>query len=194
LDAAAQLYPQARVLAGAARCWLRVLAGHIDPEEVSTAARRLHAIGHAWDASRLAGQAAVRAEDRAVMTGLLSCARSLRPAGTSTVADPGPGPEAGPARHLAAVGSLAAAEPTVLGHQAPITPRSGDHPGLSEREREVAALFVEGLTYKEIGARLFISAKTVEHHVARIRHRCGATSRGDLFARLRVALSQCERT
>jgi hypothetical protein len=131
LDAAAQLYPQARVLAGAARCWLRVLAGHIDAEEVSTAARRLHAIGHAWDASRLAGQAAVRAEDRAVMTSLLSCARSLRPVGTSTVgtstvgtstvADSGPGPEPGPARHLAAVGSPAAPEPTVLGQQAPIT-------------------------------------------------------------------------
>ena len=31
-----------------------------------------------------------------------------------------------------------------------------------------------GLTYKEIGAQLFISAKTVEHHMARIRRRLGA--------------------
>jgi hypothetical protein len=54
LDAASD-YPQARVFAAAARCWLRVLAGDIDPVEVESAARQLHSIGHAWDASRLAG-------------------------------------------------------------------------------------------------------------------------------------------
>ena len=57
---------------------------------------------------------------------------------------------------------------------------------LSEREREVAALVVQGLTYKEIGERLFISAKTVEHHVARMRQRLGVTGRGELFAQLRA--------
>jgi DNA-binding CsgD family transcriptional regulator len=56
---------------------------------------------------------------------------------------------------------------------------------LSEREREVAALVLEGLTYKQIGERLFISAKTVEHHVARMRQRLGSGSRGELFAHLR---------
>ena len=38
---------------------------------------------------------------------------------------------------------------------------------LSERERQVAELVVSGLTYRQIGDRLFISAKTVEHHMAR---------------------------
>ncbi len=74
---------------------------------------------------------------------------------------------------------------------APTPPRPGEVV-LSDREREVAALLVNGLTYKEIGARLFISAKTVEHHIARIRHRCGATSRADLFSRLRATLEAAE--
>jgi DNA-binding CsgD family transcriptional regulator len=41
------------------------------------------------------------------------------------------------------------------------------------------------MTYKQIGERLFISAKTVEHHVARIRQRLGSASRRELLARLR---------
>ena len=56
---------------------------------------------------------------------------------------------------------------------------------LSEREREVAALVLSGLTYKQVGDRLFISAKTVEHHVARMRQKLGATSRAELFDQLR---------
>jgi DNA-binding CsgD family transcriptional regulator len=59
---------------------------------------------------------------------------------------------------------------------------------MSDREREVATLLVAGLTYKEIGERLFISAKTVEHHVARIRQRFGSGTRGELFSQLRAAL------
>uniref|UniRef100_UPI000A77B595 response regulator transcription factor n=1 Tax=Nocardia acidivorans TaxID=404580 RepID=UPI000A77B595 len=57
---------------------------------------------------------------------------------------------------------------------------------LSEREREVAELVLLGLTYREIGARLYISAKTVEHHVARIRRRIGAGSRSELLSMLRA--------
>jgi DNA-binding CsgD family transcriptional regulator len=48
---------------------------------------------------------------------------------------------------------------------------------------------VAGQTYREIGGRLFISAKTVEHHVARIRQRLGASNRSDLLARLRAELT-----
>lgn len=59
---------------------------------------------------------------------------------------------------------------------------------LSERERQVAALVVGGLTHKEIGAQLFISPKTVEHHVAKIRQRVGATSRAELLSELRALL------
>jgi DNA-binding CsgD family transcriptional regulator len=57
--------------------------------------------------------------------------------------------------------------------------------GLSEREADVARLVADGRTYKDIGAQLFISAKTVEHHVARIRQRLGAGTRAEMLATIR---------
>ncbi|MFN3258139.1 MAG: LuxR C-terminal-related transcriptional regulator [Ilumatobacter sp.] len=57
--------------------------------------------------------------------------------------------------------------------------------GLSEREADVARLVVEGNTHREIGATLFVSPKTVEHHVAKIRQRLGASSRAEMIARIR---------
>jgi len=63
-----------------------------------------------------------------------------------------------------------------------LTDRSGE---LSPREREVAAHLLGGLTYREIGAQLFIAPKTVEHHVARIRRKLGAGSRAELLVALR---------
>jgi DNA-binding CsgD family transcriptional regulator len=60
---------------------------------------------------------------------------------------------------------------------------------LSDREREVGALVVDGLTHKEIGARLYISPKTVEQHVARLRQKLAAATRADLVAALRSRLA-----
>ncbi|MFC7342352.1 helix-turn-helix transcriptional regulator [Saccharopolyspora griseoalba] len=56
---------------------------------------------------------------------------------------------------------------------------------LSAREKEVAELVVAGLTYKQVGKRLFISAKTVEHHISRIKQRLGCANREELLTRLR---------
>jgi DNA-binding CsgD family transcriptional regulator len=64
------------------------------------------------------------------------------------------------------------------------------HSGLSEREVEVARMVLAGDTYREIGGRLFISPKTVEHHVARIRTKLGATSRAEFVAALRTVLPE----
>ncbi len=64
------------------------------------------------------------------------------------------------------------------------------HGGLSERELEVARMVLAGDTYREIGGRLFISPKTVEHHVARIRTKLGATSRAEFVAALRTVLER----
>ncbi|HET8928174.1 MAG TPA: helix-turn-helix transcriptional regulator, partial [Microbacterium sp.] len=61
---------------------------------------------------------------------------------------------------------------------------------LSERELEVARLVVQGRTYAEIGATIFISPRTVEHHIAHIRRRLGAASRSDLIGRLRALLAE----
>jgi DNA-binding NarL/FixJ family response regulator len=63
-----------------------------------------------------------------------------------------------------------------------------DAPTFSERELEIGRLILAGLTYKQIGPRLYISAKTVEHHVARMRQRLGVASRDELFDALRAAL------
>jgi DNA-binding CsgD family transcriptional regulator len=60
---------------------------------------------------------------------------------------------------------------------------------LSEREQMVAQFIVDGLTHKEIGAQLYISPKTVEHHVAKIRQKLGATTRAEMLAALRSQLS-----
>lgn len=73
---------------------------------------------------------------------------------------------------------------------------SGEGPGksaargqLSEREVDVARLVLAGRTHREIGAQLYVSPKTVEHHVARIRSKLGATSRAELQAALRRVLA-----
>ncbi|MBN6038517.1 helix-turn-helix transcriptional regulator [Amycolatopsis sp. 195334CR] len=60
---------------------------------------------------------------------------------------------------------------------------------LSRRERQVAELVVEGLTYKQVGAQLYISGKTVEHHMARIRSKTGITDRGELLGTLRSLIT-----
>ncbi len=51
---------------------------------------------------------------------------------------------------------------------------------LTEREREVMALAVDGLANKEIARRLGISHRTVEIHKARIMHKTGADTLLDL--------------
>jgi len=165
LVATAQHSRYGAVVAAAAESWLEILRGAVDPAKVEAAARGLHGAGLWWDGARLAGQAAIRTSDRKAMTALLDCARLLQ----------------GSAR---GGGSPAAVQPAVAqvteAFTAPVESL------LSEREQEVADLVLDGLTYRQIGGRLFISAKTVEHHVARMRQRLGCANRGDLLAKLRA--------
>ncbi|HEU5469345.1 MAG TPA: helix-turn-helix transcriptional regulator [Actinophytocola sp.] len=69
-----------------------------------------------------------------------------------------------------------------------ILSRTGAAGGLSDRERAVGELLLDGLTQKEIGARLYISPKTVEQHVARLRQKLVAANRAELIAALRSRL------
>jgi len=133
---------------------------------VEGAARLLGAVGMPWEGARLAGHAAARADDRRDMMRLLSCARDLHPQG---------GPAGTPE-----VPAGTGAENGGKGQP--------DASGLSEREKEVARLVLEGKTYREIGESIYISPRTAEHHIARIRRRLGAENRSDLLARLRLAL------
>ena len=61
--------------------------------------------------------------------------------------------------------------------------------GLSWREVEVAELVLTGRTHKDIGAQLYISPKTVEHHVAHIRTKLGVTTRAEFLSALRSDLA-----
>lgn len=185
LAAAAPASPYVSALAKAARSWCDVVFGEVDPETVTAAARRLHEVGLSWEGARLAGHAAARTADRRAMGALLACARALH-------GDPSPAPDVteGSAEEPAEAGRgrAAAVAPGTVPTSVPGS--DGREPTesravLSERELEVGGLILTGLTYKQIGERLFISAKTVEHHVARMRQRLGVGTRNELFGRLR---------
>ncbi|WP_300267536.1 LuxR family transcriptional regulator [Microbacterium sp.] len=158
----------AATMAKAGRVWTSVLGGTVDADAIEKAARGLASIGLMWDAARLAGHGAARADDRKISARLLACARELHPIDGSR---------------------RAAAAAAAVRH-------ADDHPGdatpaeavLSEREIEVARLVVEGKTYAEIGETIFISPRTAEHHIAHIRRRLGATSRSEVIAKLRHLL------
>jgi predicted ATPase/DNA-binding CsgD family transcriptional regulator len=53
---------------------------------------------------------------------------------------------------------------------------------LAKREADVARLVADGLTNKQIGARLFISERTVDSHVRSILNKLGASSRAQIAA------------
>ncbi|MFC9896980.1 LuxR C-terminal-related transcriptional regulator [Nocardia sp. NPDC127579] len=154
----------AGALALAARVWISVLRKQIVAARVQAAVAGLRELGLAREAAQLAAAAAAAAAADAVTSAALGeLARAARSALR---------PQQLPARVPA---PATAAEPAAEAEAV-----------LSEREREVAELVLLGLTYREIGARLYISAKTVEHHVARIRRRIGATSRPELLSMLRA--------
>jgi DNA-binding CsgD family transcriptional regulator len=161
----------AAVFAGAGKAWVSVLAGKFRPVDVESAARGLARVGMSWEGARLAGHAAARADERKDMVRLLSCARDLHP-------QSGPGGNG-----------------TSRGHESRDTSAEGangihsEGSGLSEREKEVAKLVLEGKTYREIGEAIYISPRTAEHHIARMRRRLGAENRSDLLARLRLVLA-----
>jgi len=60
--------------------------------------------------------------------------------------------------------------------------------GLTNRQLEVARLLAEGLTNAELASRLFISAKTADHHVSAVLTKLGLSSRREV-ARLADILS-----
>ena len=167
LTAAAGSSPFAKALAAAGRVWLRVLANHVDLGDVTAVARGLAEHGLTWDATRLASQAALQTTDTRVAGSMLQLARDLK---VTTAVDE-------------------QAEPSQPRAVEPDRPAPRESARLSEREREVAELLLLGMPYRDIGNQLFISAKTVEHHVARIRRRLGAESRSELLSMLRAMLA-----
>jgi two-component system NarL family response regulator len=53
---------------------------------------------------------------------------------------------------------------------------------LSERQREVLALVAQGLSYKEVGARLALSPRTIKYHMAEIMELLHLANRAQVLA------------
>jgi len=74
------------------------------------------------------------------------------------------------------------------GSEPPSAPRGGDSPErekiaeLTERQTEVLKAVAEGLTYKEVGARLSLSERTVRYHMAEIMYRLHLEHRSQVIA------------
>jgi DNA-binding NarL/FixJ family response regulator len=111
----------------------------------------------------------------------LDLARALSPTSPEVAVDV--------ARHarteLEALGALrdadaASALMRALGAKGRSGPRAAEL--LTRRETEVLRLLAEGLTNREIAARLFISPKTAEHHVGRLYAKLGVGSRAEAAA------------
>lgn len=164
---AAGTWPHAATLSAAGRAWVRVRAREVDPVEVERAARALASAGLPWEAARLASHGAATTTERRVSARLLECARELLPRPTSGAPSGGP---------------------PLTGQDEGRGARPGGVLTLTERERQVAELVLAGRTYKQVGEALYLSPKTVEHHVARIRRRAGASSRSELIEMLHAVV------
>ena len=71
----------------------------------------------------------------------------------------------------------------------PHAPAAGtsDPRDLTERERDVTALVVQGRSNKEVAAELFLSEKTIESTLTRVYAKLGVRSRVELTRRLEPA-------
>ncbi|MFI5491467.1 ATP-binding protein [Actinoplanes sp. NPDC051859] len=96
---------------------------------------------------------------------------------TGRNAEAGRSAGAGPARDAEA-GSLDAGADRAVGWPGPELAGLG----LTRREREVAALVAEGMTNREIAARLVVAQRTAEGHVENILSKLGFTSRSQVAA------------
>jgi DNA-binding NarL/FixJ family response regulator len=96
---------------------------------------------------------------------------------------PADAPVADLARALVAVGRGEIALPAAIGARAlaelarPIAREASTTDELSEREREVVELLVQGQTNKDIAQALFLSVRTIEAHLRSIYAKLGVRSR-----------------
>ena len=122
---------------------------------------------------RLAGRTADQLRAAPLRAALDDLARRARLSGTVAGSSPG----AGTARtETASAGTASAGAARAGGGTAP------NLAVLTAREREVLRLIAEGRSNREIGAALFISAKTASVHVSNILGKLGVTSRTEAAA------------
>jgi non-specific serine/threonine protein kinase len=81
--------------------------------------------------------------------------------------------------------ALSEGEPAATTLSAPEQPSVGaQSPNLTRREREVAKLVAQGLTNRQIAEALFVSERTVDHHVSNILKKLSLSSREQVASRL----------
>jgi DNA-binding CsgD family transcriptional regulator len=66
---------------------------------------------------------------------------------------------------------------------------AGNPHGLTAREQAVARLVADGLSNREVGAELYLSAKAIEYHLANVFAKLGTTSRRQLRAALTLPVT-----
>ncbi|TJZ58970.1 response regulator transcription factor [Streptomyces piniterrae] len=66
---------------------------------------------------------------------------------------------------------------SLRGEESEAEPEADALSGLSPREREILGLIGEGLTNRQIGARLYLSEKTVKNHISRLLAKLGVERR-----------------
>jgi DNA-binding NarL/FixJ family response regulator len=81
------------------------------------------------------------------------------------------------------MGAEEATEPPIVGQLHALVSRRADDSRLTPQQERVLELSAEGLTYREIGARLFISESTVRFHIQKLKARFGARTKAELIAR-----------
>ncbi len=67
-----------------------------------------------------------------------------------------------------------------FGRQASALEEKRQTAGLSEREHEVLALVAQGLKYKEVAAKLFLSERTIKYHMGQILERLHLKNRAQV--------------
>jgi DNA-binding NarL/FixJ family response regulator len=98
------------------------------------------------------------------------------------------GTEAATAEEAAAAETAVAA-----GSAEPAGPPSAEEP-LSPRQVEVLTLVAQGLSYKEVGDRVYLSPRTVKYHMAEIMRKLHLTNRAQVLAQAQALTAGGETT
>ena len=165
----------ARASAARAQALLALAEGRIDAaaalaQEAIEEADRADAALEAARARIVAGRALIAGDRDAAIAQLTVAARQAAECGAPRV-------ENEARRELRRAGVR-------LGSAGQRAPGDQGLDSLSPRELEIAHLVSEGMTNREIGARLFLSDKTVESHLTHVFQKLGLRSRTQVAAKV----------